>query len=82
MDSINYVFFNSGFKGSSCLTYVRFPIGVRNSVNSWAKHQVEFIFGGSKKLFASFVGFKYGFDILLGQEFHDVINGALDIRKR
>jgi hypothetical protein len=48
--------FKLGFKGSTNLTYVGFPTGTRNLVNSWAKHRVGFIFSNSKKLFYDFVG--------------------------
>jgi hypothetical protein len=59
--------FKPSFKGSTSLTYVRFPTGVRNLVNSWVEHRVRFIFSSSKKLFEGFVGFEQGFDILLSQ---------------
>jgi len=62
MDNVNYMFFNSGFEGSSNLSYVRFPTGVRNLVNSWAQHRVRFIFYYSRKLFKGFVGIEHNFD--------------------
>jgi hypothetical protein len=35
---INYMFFETGFEGSTSLTYVRFSTGARDLVNSWAQH--------------------------------------------
>jgi hypothetical protein len=71
--------FKPNFKGSTSLTYVIFPTGTRNLVNSRTKHRVKFNFSCSKKLFEGFVGFEQGFDILLSQEFRDMIGGSLDM---
>jgi len=56
--SVNYVLFNTGFERFVGLTYVIFATRARNSINSWAKHRVRFIFGSAKKLFECFVRFE------------------------
>jgi hypothetical protein len=67
--SINYMFFEMGFEGSTSLTYVRFSTRSKGFGKLLGPTWVRFVFSSSKELFKGFIGFEHSFDILLSQDF-------------
>jgi hypothetical protein len=45
------MFFETGFEGSTNLTYVRFATRARDLVKSWPQHRARFVFRSFEQLF-------------------------------